>query len=102
MPHQFYINLEALSRTNDSHSRNFYALQGLGVRTLRLAPVFETSGFVGLSWGLPPTNYTVVAPQLGDTRDLHLLAALLHERNMFLILDVPLARKEDKPGEGKV
>ena len=36
-------------------------------------------------------NLTRVAPELGNSGEVQLLAALLHERGMKLLLDLPLA-----------
>ncbi|KAB7499563.1 Alpha-glucosidase, partial [Armadillidium nasatum] len=73
-------------------------LEGLGVKSIRLSPIYPSESFVD-DYVLP-NNYTDVAPILGDARDLHLLSALLHEREMFLILDMPLTQPGGGVGQG--
>ncbi|RXG52227.1 Alpha-glucosidase [Armadillidium vulgare] len=73
-------------------------LEGLGVKSIRLSPIYPSESFVDDF--VLPNNYTDVAPILGDARDLHLLSALLHEREMFLILDMPLTQPGGGVGQG--
>lgn len=66
----------------------------MGFRSIRLAPIFDTESSVGER--VVPKNLTKVSPILGNAKDLRLLSALLHEREMFIYLDFPLAHNGKK------
>ena len=64
----------------------------IGVKILRLSAIYESDNLIA-----PNTrNYTEVNSILGVQNDLHLLSVLLHQRNMHLILDLPLTSAHPK------
>lgn len=66
-------------------------LKNIGIKAIRLNSVLETRDY--LHSHTPITNYTAVDPMFGSNKDLHLLAAVLHEKNMYLLMDIPLTFK---------
>lgn len=68
-----------------------YYTQNIGIKAIRLNSVLETRDY--LHSHTPITNYTAVDPMFGSNKDLHLLAAVLHEKNMYLLMDIPLTSK---------
>ena len=64
-------------------------MQGLGVRGVHLVSVLEAADYLDSHSAV--TNYTAVDPLLGTLEDLRMLATHLHQRNMYLLMDVPLA-----------
>ncbi|KAK8390979.1 hypothetical protein O3P69_016966 [Scylla paramamosain] len=64
-------------------------LQGLGVRGVHLVSILEAADYLGSHTAV--TNYTTVDPLLGTQEDLRMLATHLHQRDMYLLMDVPLA-----------
>ena len=69
-------------------------IQGLGIQTLWLSPVFrmrtEPIGEWGAYHGYWPTGEDGVEPRFGTDADLQELSAELHRRGMKLLLDVVL------------
>ncbi|XP_042869056.1 neutral and basic amino acid transport protein rBAT-like isoform X2 [Penaeus japonicus] len=63
-------------------------LKNIGIKAIRLNSVLETRDY--LHSLTPVTNYTAVDPIFGSNKDLHLLAAVLHEKEMYLLMDIPL------------
>ncbi|XP_069950068.1 maltase A2 isoform X1 [Cherax quadricarinatus] len=64
-------------------------IQNLGIRAVRVNSIMEASDYLSSHNFI--TNYTAVDPLLGDSNDVKLLAALLHEKDMYLLMDMPLS-----------
>ncbi|KAG0711903.1 Glucan 1,6-alpha-glucosidase [Chionoecetes opilio] len=65
-------------------------IQSLGVRSVRLASVLEATDYLDSHTAV--ANYTAVEPLLGTLEDLRALATHLHQRDMYLLMDIPLAQ----------
>ncbi|XP_045597412.1 oligo-1,6-glucosidase isoform X2 [Procambarus clarkii] len=63
-------------------------IQNLGIKAVRLNSIMEASDYLNNLTSI--TNYTAVDPLLGDSNDVKLLAALLHQKGMYLLMDMPL------------
>ncbi|XP_050734089.1 4F2 cell-surface antigen heavy chain-like isoform X2 [Eriocheir sinensis] len=64
-------------------------IQSLGVRGVRLASILKASDYLASHTAV--VNYTAVDPLLGTLEDLKMLATHLHQRDMYLLMDLPLA-----------
>ncbi|KAG7174398.1 Neutral and basic amino acid transport protein rBAT-like 1, partial [Homarus americanus] len=63
--------------------------QNLGIKAVRLNSIIEASDYLYSYTSI--TNYTAVDPLLGDSSHVELLAALLHQKGMYLLMDIPLS-----------
>lgn len=75
-------------RQAKKHSLSLFP-QSLGVRGVRLASILKASDYLASHTAV--VNYTAVDPLLGTLEDLKMLATHLHQRDMYLLMDLPLA-----------
>lgn len=61
---------------------------------MRLASVLQASDYLASHTSV--TNYTAVDPLLGTLEDLRMLGTQLHQRDMYLLMDLPLAHATGK------
>lgn len=59
------------------------------MRAVRLVSILEATDCLRSHTAV--INYTSVDPLLGTLEDLRMLATHLHQRDMYLLMDVPLA-----------
>lgn len=63
-------------------------LKGLGVRAVRLNSIFPAPHYPEYYWNI--SNMTNVNRELGTLQDFDVLVREIHQRNMSLVLDLPL------------